>query len=139
MTRAENLAPDPRALVGLWRLDRRLLDHRLGQNGWYHGQLELAAAGDRLDWYESGELHWGDRVMPASRRLALRPDAAGWVMTFADGRLFHPWLLDQDVVHPCAEDLYRGRISATTDRMVIDWLVTGPAKEQRIHTALRRT
>ncbi|HEX3812079.1 MAG TPA: DUF6314 family protein [Mycobacteriales bacterium] len=135
----DDLTIDPRPLVGLWQLDRRLVDLRRGERGCFHGQLEIAAIEDGFDWYESGELHWDGRVAPASRRLILRRKNGGWEMAFADGRLFHPWLLDADLTHPCGDDLYRGRIVAAPDRMRFTWRVTGPAKDQEIHTRLRRT
>ena len=139
MTPVESLATDPGPLVGLWRLDRRLIDRRRGAHGCFHGQLSITGVDGAFDWYESGELHWGGRVTPASRRLILRTGQDGWEMTFSDGRLFHPWLLDHDLTHPCGADLYVGRIVAAHDRMRFTWRVTGPAKDQEIHTRLRRT
>ena len=133
------LVANPRSLVGTWQLDRQLLDRRTGATGCFHGELSIAPASEALTWSESGELHWLGHTSQAYRELLLRPDDDGWWMHFADGRRFHPWRLDEPVTHPCGRDSYTGLITATPDRLRIVWRVTGPAKDQEIHTRLRRT
>ncbi len=59
-------------------------------------------------------------------------------MTFADGRLFHPWRPDEQVEHPCGDDLYVGRVEVVGPRMRTTWRVTGPAKDQLLQTRLVR-
>ncbi len=62
-----------------------------------------------------------------------------WWMTFADGRPFHPWVLGEQVIHPCAEDTYRGLIERPgADELIITWQVDGPAKDHLIVSRLRR-
>jgi hypothetical protein len=59
-------------------------------------------------------------------------------MTFADGRPFHPWVVGEDVIHPCAADTYRGRIDAPSEHeFVITWDVTGPTKDELITSTYR--
>jgi hypothetical protein len=61
-------------------------------------------------------------------------------MTFADGRLFHPWSVDEPVTHPCADDTYRGEITLDApDELTISWQVNGPAKDQLIVTTYHRS
>jgi len=132
------LVADPRPLAGSWRLNRQLVDRRSGLTGCFHGTLTIAPDADALTWRESGELHWLGRTSPAYRELRLQPDDDGWWMLFADGRRFHPWRLDEPVTHPCGRDSYSGLITATPERMRIRWDVRGPAKDQRIHSRLRR-
>jgi hypothetical protein len=133
-----DLGQDPRPLAGRWLLDRRLVDHARGESGCFHGELLITAAGDGLEWVESGTLRWGGREIPATRRLLLRPGPEGWQMAFADGRPFHPWRPGEQVQHPCGADLYRGLVCATPTRMRVTWWVTGPTKDQEIHSRLRR-
>lgn len=139
MTSVVDLTADPRPLAGRWQLDRRLIDHARGESGCFHGELLITTAGDGLEWAESGTLRWDGRELPATRRLLLQPGAEGWQMTFADGRPFHPWRPGVEVHHPCGADLYRGLVRATRTRMRVTWWVTGPAKDQEIHSRLRRT
>ena len=85
-----------------------------------------AAMADALDRFE--------------RHLRLEQRAGDWWVCFADGRPFHPWR-SGEFVHPCADDLYRGRLSldpAEPDLFELVWEVTGPAKRQRLVSRLRR-
>jgi hypothetical protein len=60
-------------------------------------------------------------------------------MTFADGSPFHPWVVNEPVVHPCAADTYRGEVTVVgPDELLITWDVTGPTKNQLIVSRLRR-
>jgi len=135
---------DPSALVGEWSIKRNLLDRATGQRGLFVGTLAVAPNPDGFCWSESGELSWSGRTLPAFRRLALRRIEGEWWMTFADGRQFHPWTVGDPVVHPCAEDTYRGLITilgseaGAASELQIVWEIEGPEKDQHIVSWLRR-
>ncbi len=134
-------------MVGRWSIDRELLDRATGGSGSFLGVLDVTPVGERYEWSESGELRWAGRTIPAYRVLAIAPRPDGWWMTFANGLPFHPWVVDEDVVHPCRNATYRGRITAlalgpraapTVAALQITWDVTGPEKDQLIVTRLQR-
>lgn len=142
--RASALA-DPRALLGEWRLDRTVLDRRTGTRGCVHGALVVTDEGGRLHWAERGTLRWDGREVPVERTYLLVPGIEPGIepqVLFADGRPFHPWRPGEWVEHPCAEDLYRGLVTADAahpvERVLVVWEVRGPAKDQRLVTRLRR-
>jgi len=129
---------DPGDLVGEWTLTRRLVDRRAGQFGRAYGTLTIAPAGPDLRWSEVAELHWAGHIVPVTRNLHINRIEGEWWTTFTDGRPFHPWRLDEPVVHPCAADTYRGRLTLAGDELRVLWDVTGPTKQQRIITTHRR-
>src|ERR1700722_7014985 len=122
----------PTSLVGVWSIDRDLLDRAADQRGTFLGELVVQPSADGFGWNESGQLTWCGRTRPAFRSLALRRIDNQWWMTFADGRQFHPWIVGHSVVHPCAEDTYRGLItnvdaeSAAPSQLRIVWEIEGP-------------
>jgi hypothetical protein len=130
---------DPRALLGEWRLDRRVVDRRAGVSGTVRGALTLVADGPRIRWRERGVLRWNDADLPVTRDLVLAEEPDGWQVRFADGRPFHPWRPGEVVEHPCNADLYRGLVDVRTDQMRILWDVVGPTKDQRLLTRCRRS
>lgn len=84
-------------------------------------------------------MHWDGRQLPATRSLWLCQLDALWWMTFDNGRPFHPWLIGAQVVHPCADDTYRGWIEARNPaELTITWDVDGPTKNQLIVSRLTR-
>jgi hypothetical protein len=126
-------------MVGTWTIARDLLDRSTGERGTFSGELIVAADTDGFTWHESGALTWMGRTRPAFRHLALRRLDGRWWMTFSDGRPFHPWQAGVELAHPCRADTYRGMVGgASPDAVDIVWDVTGPQKNQRITTALRR-
>jgi hypothetical protein len=131
---------DPRQLIGTWALRRRLLDRAAGLSGHAEGTLTIAVDGAALSWHEAAQLHWAGRSVAVTRDLRLAVREGQWWTVFTDHRPFHPWRLDEPVLHPCAADTYRGRLSLDQggDRLRILWDVTGPAKRQRILTTHRR-
>jgi Family of unknown function (DUF6314) len=129
---------DARALIGRWTLRRRLVDRRAAQSGVAHGTLTVACDGEALSWHEEAVLHWAGHTMPVTRDLRLEVLDGQWWTTFTDHRPFHPWELDEEVVHPCVADVYRGRLRMTDSTLRVLWDVTGPSKEQRIITTHRR-
>jgi hypothetical protein len=134
------LGADPTALVGVWSLERSLLDRRTGHTGSVIGTLEVGVLDrDTFRWYEAGEFTWGGVTRAATRSLRLRRIDGRWWCTFADGGLFHPWQPGLEVTHPCRADLYRGRIELPNrEQMRMTWDVTGPAKDERYDTTFTR-
>lgn len=129
----------PQELVGEWTIDRQVSDLRAGIVGEFTGTLRVSADGEGFRWYESGTLTWVDYTGPAERSLLLRRHDGSWWMCFADGRLFHPWQVGGEVVHPCAADLYRGWIEPNgPDEFTLTWDVTGPHKRQLIVSRMAR-
>lgn len=66
-----------------------------------------------------------------------------WIVTFDDGRYFHPWSPGEQVKHPCGADLYTGRIdierahdprARPVMRWTTTWTVTGPSKNYTMTT-----
>lgn len=99
----------------------------------------MVADGDHFAWHEAGTLHWEGRELPATRTLALKRIVGEWWVTFADGGLFHRWVVDAQVIHPCAEDTYCGLIElCDPDQLTITWDVTGPTENQLIVSRLHR-
>lgn len=131
----------PTDLLGGWKLHRRLVDRRTGQFGRVTGRLDLSMAGSVVRWVERGRLLWDGGRFDVSRELHIAPDGEGWVVHFADGRVFHPWRPGEVVEHPCADDLYRGLVCVDPARTVVRvlWDVAGPSKDQRIVTRCRRS
>jgi hypothetical protein len=129
----------PTALVGAWRLRRRLVDRSAGGLGTMTGTLTLEPDDGGLAWHEAGRLRWAGRDLDVTRDYVLRENEDGWWVHFTDGRPFHPWRPGATVEHPCVADLYRGLIRIDgPDRWRILWDVTGPRKEQRILSRLVR-
>jgi hypothetical protein len=124
----------PTDLLGVWQLDRRLVDRQQNAFGRVHGWLELTLVGSVVHWLEFGELRWGGTTHQVTRELHIMPVGGGWEVRFTDGRPFHPWQPGALVEHPCRNDLYRGLIDVdeARKRMRVLWDVTGPLKDQRI-------
>jgi hypothetical protein len=131
--------PDPRSLVGEWRLARRVVDRRAHLFGTVQGTLSLVDDGALIRWREHGTLRWNGADLPVTRELLLVEEADGWQVRFADGRLFHPWRPGEVVEHPCNADRYRGLVDVGRDRLRVLWDVLGPAKDQRLFTRCRRS
>lgn len=134
-------APEPTELLGRWHLDRTVEDRRHGRRGTVTGVLSIEPGPDGLVWAESGLLVWQGRTVPVHRRLQVRCVGAEWVVTFEDGRPFHPWAPGTWVDHPCGADHYRGLVEVSEDRQRVDvtWVTTGPAKDDILRTRLTRT
>lgn len=133
------MSVSPSALLGQWRLDRRISDRRARTFGTVHGTLLLVEDGAQIRWSERGTLRWNGADLPVTRELALVEEPSGWQVRFADGRPFHPWRPGEIVEHPCNADLYRGLVDVAPDRLRVLWDVLGPAKDQRILTRCRRS
>lgn len=103
------------------------------------GTLDVSQLGPAVRWRERGVLQWQGKSLPFFRNLGCELLDGRWWMTFEDGRLFHPWSPGVRVVHPCAADTYTGRVEVAADTMTTHWVVTGPAKNQVLHTEFRRS
>jgi hypothetical protein len=139
-------------LLGHWRLDRSIDDHKSGTRGSFHGTAVVVAvspgrgpdADGRASYRETGELRLGGYSGPASRRLeyAARPDGAGVLVSFADGRPF----IDLDLrdgtshgVHQCRDDRYELTTTVRSQGVVEErWQVRGPDKDYDAVTTLTR-
>jgi hypothetical protein len=133
--------PRPTDLLGVWQLQRRLVDRRAGIHGQVSGWLELTLVGSVVHWLELGELEWDGAVYEVTRELHIVPHAGGWDVRFTDGRGFHPWRPGELVEHPCRDDVYRGIVDVdpARTRLRVLWDVTGPGKDQRISTRCVRS
>jgi hypothetical protein len=140
VVRASPVGTNPAALVGEWALERRVSDRRLRRHGRVDGVLSVASDGDGFSWTEHGTLCWDGRTLAVTRTLGVHRLDGSWWMTFSDGRPFHPWQPGRAVIHPCAADTYAGvvDVDASGDVLRVLWVVTGPAKDQRIFSRCRR-
>ena len=129
-------------LSGRWSVRRRLVDLRSGREGDFAGTASFEPEGDRLRWAEAGRMRFAGHDGPAERRLSIAGGPGGWTVEFDDGRPFHPLDLAGGtcaVEHRCGEDLYAGEYRLLgADALEVSWRVTGPRKEQEIHTTYRR-
>jgi hypothetical protein len=138
---------EPTALIGTWRFERairgRVAD--VPASGGYEvlGTADFTPLPDgRIRWAEHGTLSWVGGSAPVERTLFLapKPAPASWMVTFADGRDFHPWQVGA-VSHWCAPDSYDGVVAteaAATDAWTLSWTVTGPHKDYTMTTEYRR-
>ena len=133
-------------LSGTWRLDRELLDAS-GRTppGSFTGRGTFTPGAEvpgLLRYVERGTVQFGSHRGRAVRCLGYHV-AGPWArVEFDDGRYFHDLDLRSgvwEVEHLCRADLYRGRFEVDDEhRWHQQWTVTGPRKDQRIHTVLTR-
>ena len=133
------MSPDPLVLLGSWSFER-VIDDRLGPTRQVAGTTELTRQDDgRVRWSETGTMTWDGGATEVFRTLFVEARDDGWWVTFDDGRDFHPWSIDQQVVHPCGADTYTGRITMDEPQAwTIVWTVSGPAKDYTMTTRLTR-
>ena len=130
---------EPTDLLGTWRLERVIDDRQLGETSRVDGSLALAETGPgEVSWEERASWHRPDGDVAVRRGLRIVRTDDGWWVRFGDGRDFHPWTPGEEVVHDCAPDTYRGRVSGTTRAWTIVWDVTGPGKDYTMTTVLSR-
>lgn len=130
-------------LLGVWRLDRILVDGRLGQGGTMEGTALFAPSGRRLLYSEAGKLRFGGHVGTAEQSYFYDfPQPGRAAITRHDGTPFVDLDLTAgrtEVVHRCGDDLYRGTFGVSASaHWWVEWEVTGPRKDQRISTRYRR-
>jgi hypothetical protein len=129
---------EPTDLLGTWTLTRVVADHLAGERREVVGTAALTEmSSHRIRWAEVGTMSWPGHTVPVSRTLYVVREADGWWVRFEDGRPFHPWMVGQQVDHPCAPDHYRGLVE-TEGEPVASWTVTwdaaGPEKDYRMVT-----
>ncbi|GAA1874891.1 DUF6314 family protein [Lapillicoccus jejuensis] len=135
----------PTDLLGEWAFQRRIDDRAGRRRGTVQGRMRLLEQPDgRVLWQEKGELRWpGSDPLPVQRTLYVVPredDEDAWMVTFADGRDFHPWRPGEVVEHPCNADLYRGLVHPPTPGSrgwSVMWECTGPDKDYSMTTLVR--
>jgi hypothetical protein len=151
------------ALIGRWRLVRRIEDFRAGTEAGFDGEAtlgpvaapspasggiepplsgvdEAVPAAPTLMWREAGTLRLGAHVSAASRVYLWRliaPDLLD--VAYQDGRPFHrvalPRVGEALASHDCAPDRYDGAYTFQgPDRWTLVWRVRGPRKDYRMIT-----
>jgi hypothetical protein len=113
------------ALVGRWRVRRVVRDFLGSASCMFSGEAVLTE-----DCFsEVGEIHLGDRVLPANRTYRLERRGQS-VLVFRGDALFVG--LDerpsQIVHHQCGDDRYVGRFIFRRDEWIEAWRVKGPRK-----------
>lgn len=130
-------------LLGIWRLDRILVDGHLGQGGSMEGTALFAPSGVRLLYSEAGILRFGGHAGNAGQSYVYDfPEPGRASISRHDGSRFVDVDLTRgqsSVVHHCGDDVYHGtfEVSASAEWRV-EWRVAGPRKDQRISTRYRR-
>lgn len=138
--------PDPTSLLGRWDFTRTIDDRRTGIRSTVVGHTDLGAESDtHIRWHEEGVLRTAGRELDVYRTLHIVLRDGSWIVTFDDGRFFHPWSPGAPVEHPCGADRYRGRIdtvrettcpTAPVESWTVQWTVTGPHKDYTATTVL---
>ncbi|GAA0966774.1 DUF6314 family protein [Frigoribacterium faeni] len=135
-------------LLGRWRVERRVLDHRTGDETVFAGTavVEEARSGSApgATYVEDGELSRGEHRSPAGRRLTYHPRPDGALdVRFADGRRFVDLDLRSgawEAHHPCAPDSYLVETEVVSPTSFVErWTVRGPAKSYDATTTYTRT
>lgn len=138
-------------LVGTWKVDREIEDHRSRTPGSFRGTATVVAvepgqhrSGERRAHYdEAGQLYFGTHSAPAARRLEYVTGDGDLVQVrFADGRPF----IDLDLrsgkwqaIHQCGADRYELTTIVRSPGVVEEhWHVQGPAKDYDAVTTLTR-
>lgn len=134
---------DPLSLTGTWAFSRVIDDRLTGTRSTVTGRTELVAENEhRVRWHETGTLVTGGQELPVYRTLLIVIQDGSWVVTFEDGRYFHPWAPGEQVEHPCGADLYVGHVEVghagpdSVDGWTVRWDVSGPAKDYTMTTVL---
>jgi hypothetical protein len=144
---AAPIADTYRFLLGEWRIERALTDHRLHETGLFRGTATVAPCeiGFRpaAQYREVGQLRFGTYRGTASRSLRyLREQDGAVTVTFEDGRRFVACDLRSgrcDGTHVCGEDQYEvsWRVVAH-DVLVERWRARGPCKDYEARCVLSR-
>jgi hypothetical protein len=141
-------------LQGSWSVERTLLDRSTGTLGTFTGVVRFTPDsgqddGGALRFREEGTVTWTTPsgtpfTSRATREYLLRPSGALGTMDmfFPDGRPFHRMGFGTDTNHAehwCDPDNYRVAYTLVgPDEFRYRWDVTGPAKDQRLESVLRR-
>lgn len=117
---------------GVWQIERRIQDHRVGQEGRFAGQAVFSASAEGLTYQERGQLTLGaGPAMVAERTYLWRQDDARIIVLFEDGRPFHDFApgSEQEARHLCGADVYD--VTYRFDdwpNWSARWSVSGPKK-----------
>jgi hypothetical protein len=128
-------------LEGRWTLERQIDDRRAGLTGWLTGTCLWRRDAGGLVQEETGTLQYGCAPsIRAERRYLWREEGEGLAVFFEDGRQFHKLgpgrLTDR---HDCAPDTYDVTyVFDGADAFSTTWRVTGPRKDQVIHSLYTR-
>ena len=138
-------------LLGSWRIERTLKDHRSGTRGTFNGMASVADQRPcssfsllvRAHYEEIGELHWGTHQSSAHRSLRfIRRDDGTLAVHFSDERPF----IDLDLRagawrsnHVCGDDRYEFTTRVMSPNVVEErWRVRGPTKDYDATATLTR-
>ena len=136
-----------RFLLGEWRIERTLTDHRLHGTGLFSGTATVAPCGhgpgQAAEYREVGELRFGAHRGTACRSLRyLREQDGAVTVTFEDGRRFAACDLRSgrcDATHLCGGDRYEVSWRVVTqDVLVEQWRARGPCKDYEARCVLSR-
>lgn len=130
-------------LEGAWRVERTILDRRVGATGSFTGQALFSPSPEGLHYHESGVLALPGYEDTAERSyLYVFEDSRHCRVLFADGRPFHTLDLSRGRdkrMHCCRDDRYDGTFEAAdAGTLLATWRVTGPRKNLRIESRLVR-
>lgn len=134
-------------LHGTWRIERKVHDSKLDQEGECVGEASFTTSdigpGDALAYREDGDLTMGaieTTIQPEYMYSFAAPSMAE--VRFADGHLFHLLDLTKGIVrveHQSGDDVYHGLIRVLSDQSWLSvWRVVGPSKSQVITTRYLR-
>lgn len=145
---------DPRTLLGRWAFERvitdRLADEVIEVSGTLtlsqeDGRADGQEPGARVRWAEAGVMRRGGAEIEVFRTLFVVEREGRWMVTFDDGRDFHPWSPGAEVVHLCGADTYAGLVEPTGlvepiggagRPWQVTWRVSGPRKDYVMVTRL---
>lgn len=121
-------------LAGEWTVARRIEDARTGGTARLQGTARFTVDADGLVYDETGTLTLDSgQSFAASRRYLWRFGGDMIRVLFDDGRLFHlldPARPEDEQVHLCGPDTYRGHYTVAADHWTTTWRVSGPRKDQ---------
>ena len=136
-----------RFLLGEWRVQRTLNDHRLHETGLFSGTASVAPCGhgpeQTAQYREVGQLCFGAHRGTACRSLRyLREHDGAVTVTFEDGRRFVACDLRSgrcDATHLCGGDRYDVSWRVVThDVLVEEWRARGRCKDYEARCVLQR-
>lgn len=130
------------ALQGSWRFHRVIADARTGQRLLATGTAVFEQEDAAIRWRESGTLALPTGEVPVTtERRIVRTGDGDWVVEFADGRPFHPWVANDTLTYDCAPDTYTGTLKTTAPDATwsMRWSASGPRKQNVIDTTYVRS
>ena len=130
-------------LIGEWRLERTILDHRDRLTGSFSGTASFEPEEEGLRCWEAGRMTLGHYSGSAGRDTLYRFPAAHLArVLFPDRRPFHDLDLRTGcwaATHLCPPDRYDGRFEVFgDDHWRSTWEIRGPRKAAQLITLYRR-